>query len=76
VWVPINQLLIETLDGLDPAFAMELRERLVGTVEREWRESGRFWEFYDGDTGDGLGADAQTGWTAGVASLIASGWPR
>jgi hypothetical protein len=75
VWVPLNLLLIDAIAPLDPALAADVRDRLVGTVEREWRESGRLWEFYDGDTGDGLGADAQTGWTAAVAVLIAEGWP-
>jgi hypothetical protein len=73
--VPINLLLVEALRDVDPALAEEVRRRVVGAVEREWEESGRFWEYYDGDTGDGLGADAQTGWTAGVADLIAEGWP-
>ncbi|MDQ3407760.1 MAG: hypothetical protein M3472_06345 [Chloroflexota bacterium] len=45
-------------------------------MEREWLETGRLWEYYDGDTGAGLGADAQAGWTAAVANLIADGWPR
>jgi hypothetical protein len=29
-----------------------------------------FYEYFDGDTGAGLGASHQTGWTALVASLI------
>jgi len=53
-----------------------VRERVVDNVEQRWQETGRLWESYDGDTGAGLGADAQTGWTAAVAVLIADGWPR
>ena len=34
-----------------------------------------FFEYFDGDTGKGLGASHQTGWTALVASL-ALGWPQ
>jgi glycogen debranching enzyme len=75
VWVPINYLLIDALEEIDPAFARDLRERLVGAVERDWQETGRFHEFFDGDTGEGLGADAQAGWTAMVANMIAEGWP-
>jgi hypothetical protein len=55
---------------------MEIRERVVANVEREWLETGRLWEYYDGDTGEGLGADAQAGWTALVANMIAEGGGR
>jgi len=35
-----------------------------------WRDLLLFHEYYDGDTGRGLGASHQTGWTALVAKLI------
>ncbi|MEO6944196.1 MAG: glucosidase [Lacisediminihabitans sp.] len=35
-----------------------------------WRENVTFYEYYHGDTGQGLGASHQTGWTALVAHLI------
>jgi len=35
-----------------------------------WRDNITFSEYFDGDTGKGLGASHQTGWTALVASLI------
>lgn len=35
-----------------------------------WRDYITFCEYFDGDTGKGLGASHQTGWTALVASLI------
>ena len=35
-----------------------------------WRDLLLFYEFFDGDTGAGLGASHQTGWTGLVASLI------
>jgi hypothetical protein len=35
-----------------------------------WRDYIQFAEYFDGDTGKGLGATHQTGWTALVASLI------
>ena len=35
-----------------------------------WRDYISFFEYFDGDTGKGLGASHQTGWTALVASLI------
>ncbi len=35
-----------------------------------WRENIAFYEYFHGDTGQGLGASHQTGWTALVAHLI------
>ncbi|HKC27375.1 MAG TPA: hypothetical protein VKB75_05140 [Jatrophihabitans sp.] len=38
----------------------------------EWHDQLLFYEYFNGDTGAGLGASHQTGWTALVADLIAS----
>jgi hypothetical protein len=69
------------------AVADELSRRMVSlflpgrTGERPsqpdlpWQQDVTFFEYFDGDTGKGLGASHQTGWTALVASL-ALGWPR
>ena len=35
-----------------------------------WRDLILFYEYFHGDTGEGLGASHQTGWTGLVASLI------
>ena len=35
-----------------------------------WRDNLLFYEYFNGDTGAGLGASHQTGWTALIASLI------
>jgi hypothetical protein len=43
----------------------------AGWYDRPW-----FFEYFDGDTGRGLGASHQTGWTALVADLILSLHPR
>ena len=75
VWVPINYLLIEALEDIDAPFAREVRQRVVAAVEADWLATGRFHEYFDGDTGVGLGADAQAGWTALVANMIAEAWP-
>ena len=37
---------------------------------RDWRDLVLFYEYFHGDTGEGLGASHQTGWTALIASLI------
>ncbi len=75
VWVPLNFLLVRTLTSIDPSLAAEVRDRLVGTVEADWRATGHVHEYYDAETGQGIGADAQTGWTALVANLIHDAWP-
>jgi hypothetical protein len=36
----------------------------------DWRDQVLFFEYFDGDSGKGLGASHQTGWTALVAALI------
>ncbi len=75
VWMPINYLLIEALYDIDPNLAAEIREAIVSNIEKDWRATSRFHEFFNGDTGVGLGADFQTGWTALVANLIQEAWP-
>ena len=40
-------------------------------TDPRWRDLLLFYEYFDGDTGAGLGASHQTGWTALVAQLLA-----
>ena len=75
VWVPINYLLVGALADVDPGLAATVRASVVDAVEADWRATGRIHEYYDAETGEGIGADAQTGWSALVANLIAEGWP-
>ena len=51
------------------------RRPVYGEIERfqkdpYWRDNLLFFEYFHGDTGAGLGASHQTGWTGLVASLI------
>jgi hypothetical protein len=39
-------------------------------LDPHWRDHPTFYEYFHGDTGAGLGASHQTGWTALVASLL------
>jgi hypothetical protein len=73
--VPLNYLIIEAIEPVDPALAATIRESVVKNVEADWMATGRFHEYFDGDTGEGIGADAQAGWTALVANMVADGWP-
>ncbi|MEO8494462.1 MAG: glucosidase, partial [Planctomycetota bacterium] len=40
------------------------------TADQHWRDLPLFYEYFHGDTGRGIGASHQTGWTALVASLM------
>ena len=53
-------------DGVRPSDA---RYPLISADPR-WKSHLLFYEYFDGDTGEGLGASHQTGWTALVAHLI------
>ncbi|GAB4018776.1 MGH1-like glycoside hydrolase domain-containing protein [Spirosoma koreense] len=109
VWMPINYLLVESLDrfyhyfGDDftvecpvgsgqqmtlKAVAHELMNRLISLFtiddagrrpafgqhtkyqDPHFRDYVLFYEYFDGDTGRGVGASHQTGWTGLVAELI------
>jgi hypothetical protein len=55
----------------------EGRRPLFGNMEKfqndqQWRELLQFFEYFDGDTGKGLGASHQTGWTGLIAKLLVS----
>jgi len=55
------------------------RRRAFGNVAKfqndpHWRDYVQFFEYFHGDTGAGLGASHQTGWTALVAHLICDRW--
>ena len=39
-------------------------------TDPHWRDQILFHEYFNGDTGEGLGASHQTGWTALVAKMI------
>ena len=56
--------------------AMELSRRLIGLIVPDAAGGTLFHEYFHGDTGAGLGADHQTGWTALVAHLILRLHPR
>ncbi len=70
----IAQTLAERMIAI---FARDARGRrpVFGSTEKfqtdpHWRDYIAFHEYFHGDTGEGLGASHQTGWTGLVASLI------
>ncbi len=58
----------EDADGRRPVFG----EQPVLQEDPEWHGLLPFHEYFHGDTGAGIGAAHQTGWTALVADLITS----
>jgi hypothetical protein len=58
-------------DGRRPADG----KRIEASDDPLWSEHVTFSEYFDGDTGEGLGATHQTGWTA-LVSVLLSGWPH
>jgi hypothetical protein len=59
-------LFVRGADGRRPVFGA--RELLQ--ADPQWRDYVLFHEYFHGDTGAGLGASHQTGWTALVAKLL------
>ena len=58
--------LFRPVDGRRPADG----DRIEASDDPLWAEHPTFSEYFDGDTGEGLGATHQTGWTALVAHLL------
>ncbi len=57
---------LRTPDGTRPVHG----HRQIFQTDPHWRDLVLFYEYFHGDTGEGLGASHQTGWTALVAKLI------
>jgi hypothetical protein len=53
-------------DGRRPVFG----PNEIFQTDPHWRDYPLFYEYFHGDTGEGLGASHQTGWTAVVAKLL------
>ena len=55
-------------NGIRPAHGDDSRYR----DDPAWKDLVLFYEYFNADTGEGLGASHQTGWTALVASMLRS----
>ncbi|WP_418315950.1 MGH1-like glycoside hydrolase domain-containing protein [Piscinibacter sakaiensis] len=73
----IGEIAEELANGMISIFTRgaDGRRPGYGTIDKfqhdpHWRDHLSFHEYFDGDTGAGLGASHQTGWTGLVASLI------
>ena len=63
----LTRIFLVDEQGRRPVFGSDQR------AQGRWRDDLLFYEYFDGDTGRGLGASHQTGWTALVANLLARG---
>jgi hypothetical protein len=61
----LNRVFLQDSDGSRPVFG----ENPI-FKDPHWREYLMYFEYFHGDTGKGLGASHQTGWTALVAKLL------
>jgi hypothetical protein len=62
----LTGLLVRGEDGRRPVFG----DNDYFQSDPHWRDLVPFYEYFDGDTGRGLGASHQTGWTAAIALLL------
>jgi hypothetical protein len=62
----LSGLFLRNDDGQRPVFGTDVRSQ----TDPNWRDNILFYEYFHGDTGAGLGASHQTGWTALVAKLL------
>jgi len=62
------RLFLRGADGRRPVFGASA----LFQNDPAWRDRILFYEYFDGDTGEGLGASHQTGWTALAGALIAN----
>jgi hypothetical protein len=62
----LNRIFLRDVTGRRPVFAGVEKFQ----SDPHWRDLVLFHEYFHGDTGAGLGASHQTGWTALVAKLM------
>jgi len=62
----LTRLFLQDETGRRPVFGTSAMHR----DDPHWRDYVQFFEYFHGDTGAGLGASHQTGWTGLVAKLI------
>ena len=60
------RLFVEDEEGFRPSYSRN--ERLL--ADENWKDLILFYEYFHGDSGRGLGANHQTGWTALVAPIL------
>jgi hypothetical protein len=62
----LERIFLRGPDGRRPVFG----DAELSQTDPQWRDLILFYEYFHGDTGRGLGASHQTGWTAVIAALL------
>jgi hypothetical protein len=62
----LTRIFLRDDNGHRPVFG----DRLLLQQDPHWRDLVLFYEYFNGDTGEGVGASHQTGWTGIVAKLL------
>ncbi len=62
----LSHIFLKNGEGLRPVYANIEKFQ----TDRYWRDYVLFYEYFNGDTGEGVGANHQTGWTGLVAKLL------
>src|SRR6516162_9447775 len=61
----LSRLFVRNREGRRPAHGSHSR-----WIDPYWRDHVLFYEYFHGDTGEGIGASHQTGWTGAIAFLM------
>ena len=65
------RIFLPDADGYRPVYGPRgTRKAELFAHDPHWQDLILFYEYFNGDTGEGLGASHQTGWTGLVANLI------
>ena len=66
----ISESLIDLYRQAENGMMPAMREEKAGQTDPNWKDLYFFYEYFHGETGQGLGAKHQTGWTGLIANLI------
>ena len=66
----MTQLFVQDETGKRPIYGAAEGTNGKFQTDAQWRDLVLFHEYFNGDTGEGLGASHQTGWTGLIAKLI------
>ncbi|HYQ92164.1 MAG TPA: hypothetical protein VES89_08845 [Candidatus Competibacteraceae bacterium] len=62
----LTGIFLRSADGRRPVYGRMEKFQ----TDPHWRDLHQFYEYFNGDTGAGIGANHQTGWTGCVARII------
>src|SRR6266571_4813111 len=68
IWFPVNFLLVESLQKFHRYLGDDFKVEFP--TDPHWRDLVLFHEYFHGDSGAGIGASHQTGWTGVVTKLM------